>query len=465
MKKKQPKKRKPKKIQKPKPLRTVYNGIDVDGFTLADYQMEKALYDQLKAESNDENFSLLSLPQDNRLREIIENKRTMYLEFWNSKRIPTGGGRKSDKKILEDFKNLRSKKWKDILIKDANNNKIILWDFSSLDSGVNQYFPEMLDVPTTKGSVLDCLRDKDRFLNGYEKKILKPGFYKVEKTDSSFYSVFSQMIRMGSESHPVVNFPSLVAQYIVMESYYNTIKLNNGIENDNFVVLDECSGWAGRLAGILCSFHKLRNDYQSRYGRKLHITYLTTDPNKDVHERFAAIVNDWFSLVEPKHSLDYFHFHKQTLGCETPEFLSYCKGVLSDLNVSGANVALTSPPYFDQEQYSKDPSQSCVKYRNDYPSWVQNFLSGMIKNVYELLQPKGRFYLNIANTKKGSKLFPSETESVRLLKEHGMKEVVTYKMLLSGVPNKNCVNVTSVPNIKTKEIKLKKFEPVFVYEK
>ena len=126
---------------------------------------------------------------------------------------------------------------------------------------------------------------------------------------------------------------------------------------------------------------------------------------------------------------------------------------------------MTSPPYFDQEQYSKHENQCCVKYRNDYTSWVQTFLSGMIKNVYELLQPKGRFYLNIANTKKGSKLFPSETESVRLLKEQGLNEVVTYKMLLSGVPPEGCVNVVSVRNIKTKEIKLKKFEPVFVYEK
>jgi hypothetical protein len=465
MRKKQIKNRKRKKINKPRPLGTVYNGIDVIGFTLADYQMEKALYDQLKAESNDEKFSLSSLPQDNLLWQIIEKKRTTNLMYWNSKRIPIMSGTKSDQQIFVDFQTLRKKRWNDILIMDTNKKRIILWDFSSLDSGVNQYFPEMMDVPTTKISAIDCLRDEDNFLHSYEQKILKSGYYKVGENDSSFYSVFKQMLRMGSGSHPIANFPSLVAQYIVMESYYNTIKLNNGIENDNFIILDPCSGFSGRMVGVLCSFHKLRRDYQRRFGRKLHVTYLTTDPNKDVHERFAAIVNDWFSLVEPKNSLDYFHFHKQTLGCETPEFLSYCKGVLSDLNVSGVNVALTSPPYFDQEQYSKHPTQCCVKYRNDYPNWVQTFLSGMIKNVYELLQPKGRFYLNIANTKKGSKLLPSETESVRILKEHGMKEVVIYKMLLSGKPPKGCVNVVSVKNMTTKKITLKKFEPVFVYEK
>ena len=170
MKKKQPKKRKPKKIQKPKPLRTVYNGIQVVGFTLADYQLEKALYDQLKAESNDENFSLLSLPEDNELRQIIEDKRTTNLAYWNSKRIPIMSGTKSDLQILADFRALRKKKWKDILIKDTNNRKIILKDFSPLDSGLNQYFPEMMDVPTTKKSVIDCLRDKDNFLHSYEQK-------------------------------------------------------------------------------------------------------------------------------------------------------------------------------------------------------------------------------------------------------------------------------------------------------
>jgi hypothetical protein len=441
----------------PRHLRTVYNSIDVSGFSPGDFQNESALYEQYRLESNRVYPFLSTLPSDNPLVQIIENKRLKYLQLWDSKRIPVGGGRKSDEQILIDFLNLRNEKWKKILIKDANKRKIILWDFSLRDSGVNQYFPEMMDVTTTKGSVLDSLRNQVSFLNDYERKIFKDNYKRIQEDKRTFYGFFQQMVRMCGESHPVANFPSLAAQYIVMESYYDTIKKNNGIENDNFVILDPATGWSGRLVGVLCAFHKLRNDYQRRYGRKLHVTYLTTDPNTDVHERFSALINDWFNWVEPKNSINYFHFHKEILGCETPEFLDFCKRILGELNVSGANVALTSPPYFSQEWYSTDKAQSCEMYP-EYQLWVDKFLSGMIKNVHTLLQPKGRFYLNIANTRKGNKRYRSESESVRLLKEHGMREVIIYKLLLSGTGKGE--NKVIVPGKKPK-----KFEPVFVYEK
>jgi len=441
----------------PKHLKTVYNSIDVSGFSPKDFQHESALYEQYRSESNREYPFLSTLPSENPLVQIIENKRSKYLALWDTNRNPVGGGRKSDQQIFIDFLNLRNMKWKKILIQDSNKRKIVLWDLSLRDSGVNQYFPEMMDVMTTESSVIDCFRDKDCFLKDYERKIFKDNYKSLQEDNRKFYGFFQQMVRIYSGSHPVANFPSLVAQYIIMESYYDTIKRNNGIENDNFVILDSCGGWAGRLVGVLCAFHKLRNDYQRRYGRKLQVTYLTTDPNENVHERFGAIVNDWFSLVEPKHSIEYFHFHKEKLGCQTPEFLNYCQRILRQLNVSGVNVALTSPPYFCQEWYSKDKAQSCEMYR-EYKTWVDCFLSGMIKNVHTLLQPKGRFYLNIANTTKDRKKYPLESDSVRLLKEQGMKEVITYKMVLSGKPTGS--HKVTVPGKKPK-----KFEPVFVYEK
>ena len=205
---------------------------------------------------------------------IIEEKRIRFLKYWDEERIPIGGGSKSDKRITRDFRNLRIAEWCDVLRMADNGERNILWDFSSLDSGLNQYFPEMMDVPTTKGSVLECLRDRKRFFESYESKIFKDGLHRFKSERSSFLSVFKEMIRFGSGSQPVVNFPSKVAQYIVIESYYDTIKRSNHIENDNFVVLDHCTGWAGRLLGVLCAFHKIRNDYRSRYGRDLYITYI-----------------------------------------------------------------------------------------------------------------------------------------------------------------------------------------------
>lgn len=439
-----------------KRLRTIYQTRKYFDFDKACYYREKKMYEELKTQSSQEPFSLLDLPEDNLLMQIIEEKRIRFLNYWEKERVPIGGGSKSDKRITRDFKSLRTGDWCDVLRMDDNGQRNILWDFSSLDSGLNQYFPEMMDVPTTNGSVLACLRDKKRFFESYEKKIFKDGFHRFKTKKSNFLGVFKEMIRLGSGSQPVVNFPSKVAQYIVIESYYDTIKRLNRIENDNFVVLDPCAGWAGRLLGVLCAFHKLRNDYRGRYGRELYITYLTTDPNTFVHDRFKNMIKDWFEDIEPKGCVEFFRFYKITIGCETQEFLDYCKKILTDLNLTGVNVALTSPPYFDREQYSTDENQSYIKYP-EYQQWVDNFLTGMIKNVHTLLLPYARFYLNIANTKEQGDTNPIQDDAIRLLKATGMREVITYKMTLSG--NSKSENVVMINGL------CKKYEPVFVFER
>lgn len=454
-------KKHPKKVKRIKmirPLSIIHAKEDFikNDFEKENYLREKQMYDELKNKSGEESFSLLDVPEDNPLIEIIENKRIRFLKYWEKDRIPIGGGTKSDKRITRDFKNLRTAEWCDVLRPDDEGNKNILWDFSSFDSGLNQYFPEMMDVPTTKGSVLECLRDRKRFFESYENKIFKDGLHRFKKEKSNFLSVFKEMIRLGSGSQPAVNFPSKVAQYIIIESYYKTIKRTDHIENDNFVVLDPCAGWAGRLLGVLCSFHKLRNDYRHRCGRELFITYLTTDPNMDVHDRFINIVKDWFKDIEPNGGGEFFKFYKNTIGCETSEFLIYCKKILSELNVSGVSVALTSPPYFDREQYSTDENQSYKKYPV-YQQWADTFLKGMINNVHTLLLPQGRFYLNIANTKTQGDKNPMQDDSVRMLKGIGMEEVTTYKMTLSGTcRSENAVIINGI---------FKKYEPVFVFEK
>jgi hypothetical protein len=81
----------------------------------------------------------------------------------------------------------------------------------------------------------------------------------------------------------------------------------------------------------------------------------------------------------------------------------------------------------------------------------------MIKNVHELLVPHGRFYLNIANTKEQGDTNRMQDDSVRILKKTGMREVITYKMTLSGTcRSENAVIINGI---------CKKYEPVFVSEK
>jgi len=257
----------------------------------------------------------------------------------------------------------------------------------------------------------------------------------------------------------------MVGMWIISQSYFQTLDIYNGVPNDNFVVLDPCSGWGSRLQSTLCVFNRLRVDYYYRYGRQLHVSYLSTDPNKLVHDRFENIVLDWFESIEPAVTRKYFHFDKEEFGCETPEFLKYCKTVLSGFGLAGANVSFTSPPYFDREKYSKDKAQSYLKYKK-YSLWRIKFLKGMIDNVHELLIPGGRFYLNISNTlEPNGRINPMESDSVTFFSESGMKEVKTYKMMLSGSSKSEHMVSVGFPEINPEMNPEHKFEPVFVYEK
>ena len=439
-------------------LRTLYNSIDLSDYTKEKLEYEKQLYEEEKKKYTGKKKSFLStLPLDNSLIKILDGKRINLLDQWNTKRIPVGGNKREDTLIIKNFQKLRIKDVSEVFRESFDEECDILYDFTKLDCGLNSYFPEMLNVPTVNGSVIDCLQEKNRtrFLNGYENKIFNNPC--VDITEKNFYSTFRQMCRISTNTQPVGNFPTMVGMFIIFDSYYQTLMDCKYIPNDNFVILDPCAGWGGRLLGTLCIFHTLREDYLKRYGRQLYVTYLSTDPNTDIEERYKNIILDWFEFIEPEDTSRYFHFEKETMGCETPEFLDYCKSVLNNYCLSGVNVSLTSPPYYNREKYSDDDAQSYKRYKT-YPVWRDKFLQGTIKNVSQLLLPYGRFYLNIADTLEpdGSEN-PMESDSIRFFKECGMKEVKTYKMLLSGSSDsKHKVRIDSPEH---------KFEPVFVYEK
>jgi len=435
-------------------LRTLYNGIDLQGFTQEELDYEKELYrEEQKRYTGKGKTFLHTLPEEHPLIQSIKPKWLHLVNQWEKFRIPVGGNKRTDIQIIEDFRKLRESNLNRILMV-MNDGSEVLRDFSNRDCGLNQYFSEMLDVPTTKGSVIGNFKDFEKFLKGYENKILNhPNTIVNEK---NIYQIFKQMCRISLGTTPVGNFPSMIGMFIIMESYFETLFRYRCIPNDNFVFHSPCSGWGGRLLSVLSVFNRMREDYKMRFGRQLHVTYLGTDPNTDVHDRFNNIVLDWFEVIVPEDDRRFFHFHKETLGCETPEFLDYCKRTLKLYGNSGVNVSLTSPPYFNREKYSKDKSQSYLMYPT-YPEWRIKFLKGMIDNVHELLIPGGNFYLNISNIYEPNGIvYPMEMDSVTFFQECGMKPVTTYKMLLQGTSKSVNFVGEGIDH---------KFEPIFVFEK
>ncbi|MEI6684430.1 MAG: hypothetical protein WCO44_17530 [Bacteroidota bacterium] len=433
-------------------LHTLYNTPSSNNFTPDDFAEEVLLYEEAKHSSGLDKFTYRDLPSEHPLLKILEAKRERYLLEWDSKLRPIGTSHKSDEQIICDFKALRTSNISSLL--DEEGNPHIIRSSNNLFTGLNQYFPEMAETRTLCYTVIDALQNKDRFHKIYIKKFLLKG---LGWNSRNFFKAFNKCFKTGSWTQMVGNFQPLVMKYIILESFNHQLQQKGRLPGDKFVILDPCTGWGGRLLGTLCSFNDLRSIYKKRTGCKLTVCYISTDPNRRVHDRFLNIIADWFDFIETKGTRDYFKFDKDICGSETDDFLIFSKACLSNLGVTGVNLAMTSPPYFDREQYSSDPSQSFIKYPT-YARWHDGFLKCMIRNTYELLLDGGHFYLNIADIKAKKLKTPIASDALKLSFACDFNHLKTYKMLM-GNSRKEGDNTVRVNN------KVFKYEPIFVLEK
>lgn len=129
-------------------------------------------------------------------------------------------------------------------------------------------------------------------------------------------------------------------------------------------VLDPCCGWGGRLLGTVAS------------GK----SYTGFEPNIDTY-------NNLISLV-------------QFLGIE--EYVTLYNDVVENIenyNLEKFDIILTSPPYFNLEVYSDDPSQSENKYTT-YTEWSEGWLKDVICKTNKLLNNDGVSCWNVHNVGK-----------------------------------------------------------------
>lgn len=154
----------------------------------------------------------------------------------------------------------------------------------------------------------------------------------------------------------------------------------------------------------------------------------------------------------------------QVLGCE--HMLTVLKGlvkmqaqvqlikgcaedVLPILDANSFSLVFSSPPYFDNELYSEEATQSYIKFPS-YEEWIEGFLRPVVEESYRLLKPGGHFIVNVANV-NGYKLTKNFVELAEAYFEH----VVTLKMRLGFMPY-----LRDHTNNKAF-----KYEPIFVYRK
>jgi DNA modification methylase len=111
---------------------------------------------------------------------------------------------------------------------------------------------------------------------------------------------------------------------------------------------------------------------------------------------------------------------------------------------SSLDLCFTSPPYFDTEKYSDEPTQSYIKYPTQ-DEWVDGFLRSTIENCYTGLKKGGYMLYNIANTPKYKFI---EEQTVKISKELGFTQEDTLQLTLSSVMGAGY-----------------KYEPIFVFKK
>ena len=273
------------------------------------------------------------------------------------------------------------------------------------------------------------------------------------KTDGIFPGIL-QVFRLSC-GQPAVNFPALTAKWIY-ENYTNHIDTDEPLH-----IYDSSSGWGGRIIGAMSS------------RKKVH--YVGTDPNPDNfldelgisrYEYVAKFYNDncvddfsdklttFFDVQKQGNTYELFQDGSELIS-NNPKFQKY-KGKL--------DIAFTSPPYFNREQYSQDENQSFKAY-GEYEDWRDNFLKPTLTTIYEYLKNDRYILWNIADIKIGKSIYyPLEQDSIDILNELGCEYKGKLKMLMTRMvgldPSKS-----GIKNSVEYEGKQYKFEPIFVFHK
>ena len=258
------------------------------------------------------------------------------------------------------------------------------------------FFPHWIDTKTYNSKSVRESWNNDELL----RKLIEKVYNYVMKHDNERWSTnrIRQCAKVYCASQAVSNFRPTVAKYI-----YNTYG-NKGN------VYDPCGGWGGRMFGFIASNCK---------------EYECCEPSTKSYE----------GLLNLKNTYPYL---KKTIKVNNLCAEDYVP------KESHFDLAFTSPPYFNTEEYSTEDTQSYLRYPS-YEEWKEGFLKRMIHNCHIGLKDNGILIINIANVSTAPTL---EQDTVSLAMEEGFILKDTLKLILSSIAGKGI-----------------KYEPVFIFKK
>lgn len=248
-----------------------------------------------------------------------------------------------------------------------------------------------------------------------------------------------------------VNFPPLIAKFLY-EKFTEQYK-----DEETIYVWDPSMGWGGRLLGAM----SVKDDR--------HIHYLGNDPNTDHFvDEYRTKYHDIYDFYKenvkkgglwglPHNIVSYWSLGSEEMQHDTA--FKVMRGKVS--------FVFTSPPYGRREAYSKDETQSYIKYPED-ELWKQGFLRETLKTAYEWLRPGGYLAWNISSVKYGKEIVPYDEWSHEICLELGFEYIETMKLSLAQMPGSGRLNEDGTAktkySYKTNGMVLK-YEPILIFRK
>ena len=237
---------------------------------------------------------------------------------------------------------------------------------------------------------------KDGFLKDYHIKNLDDDlgsyeFFEIRKFLKS-ERIFKHLIHICRVSfgNMPVNFSPLVSRFL-LEEFLD--------KNKTSIVLDTSSGWGGRLTGSLCTKRKVKY-----YG-------------VDINSNLFNPVNCYETLGK---------FIKDEIGSETFFKIENVSSVrLNETSFyseieNKVDLFLTSPPYFDKENYSEDKEQSFREFP-EYSEWISVYLKQTFTHVFKLMRLGGTCLVNISDIINRGTRLNLEVDTIKVLEQIGFK--------------------------------------------
>jgi len=238
-----------------------------------------------------------------------------------------------------------------------------LWKHGDFYFKYNYKYPNgdtFIDAPTTGNKASNYFHQENRMKCD---SLNSPSPYRVWNTDKFMKTLFGALWTMKVKE--VTNktlWSSIVLRKYVASQFKSSVAKTIYDKYDSNNVLDFSMGWGDRLAG----FHASKKTKR----------YVGIDPNVNLHNGYMEQV-------------DMYQTNKECLFIAKPA---------EDVEYRGEefDMIFTSPPYFDTERYSREATQSWIRYKY-LDSWLPIFLFNSIKKAWASLKRDGVMIINLSD--------------------------------------------------------------------